>query len=288
MSKQNETIHYLKRQQDPPKGFQYEGFMKSVDACRPLFDGLHGGFHGKKLDIVHIRYLACLLKDRLKWGKAAAFEEALKPFLEKTVGNLTMRRMLMKVLANREVLVKLGRIPSWTGKPGLWTYADVLECAKYKDKRTGTELASCKFLSCSGITAGTVYLFRLTPRYTRWLIKEISGCPRFESCELQEFTGMRLNLKLGINPNNRFYILEVQTSDAQKKHNRALRRKRTDHINNTMKNCTLRCECTYCPIGRTECLTSCREFSRSINDDASKKTGGGQVVCSPPGHLELV
>ena len=290
MHGKDQTVYYLKLQEEPVKGWPYDKFMRSLDSARDVFDGLHKGYMGTKLEEVHIRHLAQLFEEHLGWGRAATFEEALMPFFGKVVGALTMRRMLMRILANKEMLLRTGKYPRWTGTPSLWTYAEVLDCAPFRDKFTGVSLASTKFLSCSGITAGTVYLYRLTPRYVKWILKEIGGCPRFEDCSSQELTGMRLNIRLGINSNGRFYLLEAQASDSQKKHNRDLRKRRTEHINSkTNKKCTLKLGCWSCPIGRELCKTSCREFSRSVkNDNADEKAGGQQVVLGKPGHTALV
>ena len=289
MRGEDKAVHYLKLQAAPAKGWPYDKLVRSLDAARPVFDGLKKGYTGTRIQEVHIRHLACLFKEHLGWGRPAIYEEALMPFFGKIVGPLTIRRMLMRILANKAMLLKTGRFPKWTGHPPLWTYMEVLDCVPYRDRRTEKQLASVKFLSCSGVTAGTVYLFRLTHKYAKWLLKEVGGCPRFEPCSPQELTGMRLYVQLGINSGGRFHILNTTALDAQKKHNRALRKSRIEHINSkTNKKCPMKADCWVCPFGRDLCRTACREFSRRKDDNASKEDRAGQVVLGKPGHPALV
>ena len=281
--------------------FPHTLLKKQAESCLGPYSDIVRAVLGEKLGPVRIRRLAFLFARALGWGSAPMFTEALAGFLDRALGENTLRHMALRLLANREELLATGTIRKWYGDPPDWIVVEALSSIMYHDKRLDANLVSVKMLACSGHAAGSVYEFRLSPKYVCWLSREIGACPRWGECSPRDLTGMRLTCLFGLRPNGKFYPLKALAHTGQIGWNTEIRRERSAHMHNKAgmsddelrtQKCPRTVSCTQCERGLDICRYAVKEYTITTEGDPqdgnSDQKDGGEILCPEQGRDQLV
>jgi hypothetical protein len=98
----------------------------------------------------------------------------------------TLHGFLSWVMENRDYLARGEGIPLWTGEPPVWACLRVIDGVV--EKIRDVQILRLVLKSYSGVTAGNYIELRVSPKYTRWLVKEM-GYPKYGRAHELEIVG---------------------------------------------------------------------------------------------------
>ena len=157
--------------------------------------------------------------------------------------------LILWVMHNRRYLKAGEGIPVWDGRPPIWAAIRVVDGVP--EVLRDIPVLRLMLRSYTGVIAGQYLEIRLSPRYIRWLLKEI-GYPRYSFVHEAEIVGSMFWALIGIGTSGRPRILAVVVSSSMKSSNKTLFRERIN------KSCSQPIPCHRCQKTTAECGLACR------------------------------